>query len=34
MVDGVIARSGGRELAEELERTGYEAIRGVPEATT
>jgi Fe-S cluster assembly ATP-binding protein len=34
MVDGVIARSGGRELAEELERTGYELIRGVPEATT
>ncbi len=34
MVDGVIARSGGRELAEELERTGYEPIRGAPEATT
>jgi Fe-S cluster assembly ATP-binding protein len=34
MVEGVIARSGGRELAEELESTGYEAIRGVPEATT
>jgi Fe-S cluster assembly ATP-binding protein len=34
MVDGVIARSGGRELAEELERTGYEHIRGVPEAST
>jgi Fe-S cluster assembly ATP-binding protein len=35
MVDGVIARSGGRELAEELERTGYEPLRGAaPEATT
>ncbi len=34
MVNGVIARSGGRELAEELERTGYELIPGVPEATT
>ena len=35
MVDGVIARSGGRELAEELESKGYEMIRGtLPEATT
>ncbi len=28
MVDGAIARSGGRELAEELEQKGYEFIRG------
>ncbi len=35
MVDGQIAKSGGRELAEELEAKGYEAIRGLlPEATT
>ncbi len=34
MVDGVVARSGGRELAEELERTGYEPIRGTPEAAS
>ncbi len=35
MVSGVIARSGGRELAEELEAKGYEIIRGAaPEATT
>lgn len=35
MVDGVIARSGGRELAEELEAKGYDMIRGAPpEATT
>jgi Fe-S cluster assembly ATP-binding protein len=27
MVDGVIAQSGGRELAEELEAKGYEFIR-------
>ncbi len=35
MVDGRIAKSGGRELAEELEAKGYDAIRGLlPEATT
>jgi Fe-S cluster assembly ATP-binding protein len=28
MVDGRIVRSGGMELAEELERSGYEAYRG------
>jgi Fe-S cluster assembly ATP-binding protein len=34
MVDGVIALSGGRELAEELEAKGYDFVRaGVPPAT-
>jgi len=34
MVDGVIALSGGRELAEELEAKGYDFVRvGVPGAT-
>ena len=34
MVDGVVARSGGRELAEELEAKGYDWVRvGAPGAT-
>ena len=33
MVDGVIARSGGRELAEELEAKGYDFVRGVAAPT-
>jgi Fe-S cluster assembly ATP-binding protein len=32
MVDGVVARSGGRELAEELEAKGYEFVRPVKTA--
>lgn len=32
MADGRIVRSGGRELAAELERTGYEAAADLPEA--
>jgi Fe-S cluster assembly ATP-binding protein len=34
MVDGVIALSGGRELAEELEAKGYDFVRAVPTAST
>jgi Fe-S cluster assembly ATP-binding protein len=34
MVDGAIARSGGRELAEELEAKGYDFVKfGIPGAT-
>ena len=34
MVDGVIALSGGKDLAEELEAKGYDWVRlGVAEAT-
>jgi len=35
MVDGIIALSGGRELAEELEAKGYDFIReGTPGASS
>jgi Fe-S cluster assembly ATP-binding protein len=30
MVDGVIVKSGGMELAEQLERDGYEAFKSMP----